>query len=67
MTNSEKPQPMEVDQKKPEEKTEEKQELVSLFFVESLFVILQFSLTRSLISLSIINFYDDQKCYPLIQ
>lgn len=32
MTNSEKPQPMEVDQKKPEEKTEEKQELVSLFF-----------------------------------
>ncbi|CAG9809881.1 unnamed protein product [Chironomus riparius] len=27
MTNSEKPQPMEVDQKKPEEKTEEKQEL----------------------------------------
>lgn len=41
MTNSEKPQPMEVDQKKPEEKTEEKQELVNFFFfVESLFVIM---------------------------
>ena len=36
MTNTEKPQPMEVDQKKPEEKekpaVEEKQELVNLFF-----------------------------------
>lgn len=64
MTNSEKPQPMEVDQKKPEEKAEEKQELVSLFFVESLFVILQFFLTRSFISVSIINYYDDQNCYP---
>ena len=49
MTNSEKPQPMEVDQKKPEEKTEEKQELVNLFFVESLFVIMQFFLTNSFI------------------
>lgn len=36
MTNTEKPQPMEVDQKKPEEKPEEKPELVSLVFVESL-------------------------------
>lgn len=41
MTNTEKPQPMEVDQKKPEEKVEEKPELVSLKFVnfvESLLV-----------------------------
>jgi hypothetical protein len=58
MTNSEKPQPMEVDQKKPEEKPEEKQELVSLFFVESLFVILHFSLSRSLLYPSIISLCD---------
>jgi hypothetical protein len=42
MTNTEKPQPMEVDQKKPEEKPEEKQELVSLLFVESLLSNFQF-------------------------
>lgn len=44
MTNTEKPQPMEVDQKKPEEKTEEKveekPELVSNKNVESLLKIL---------------------------
>lgn len=36
MTNTEKPQPMEVEEKKPEEKVEEKPELVSFIFVESL-------------------------------
>ena len=35
MTNTEKVQPMEVDQKKPEEKVEEKTELVSRKNVES--------------------------------
>lgn len=41
MTNTEKPQPMEVDQKKPEkveEKPDEKQELVSLHFCRVIIV-----------------------------
>jgi hypothetical protein len=36
MATVEKPQPMDVDPKKVEEKPEEKTELVNIFFVESL-------------------------------
>lgn len=35
MADVEKPQPMEVDSKKPDEKTEEKPEMVSEFFMSS--------------------------------
>lgn len=36
MATTEKPQPMDVDPKKTEEKVEEKNELVNIFYVESL-------------------------------